>query len=236
MDTAKLIQNAQRFYASRFQAVLASHSVEFEGYPFGSTIPYCLDRTGWPLILLSHLAQHTRNLDTNPKCALTIVEAGDCDIQKLMRLTLIGEAEELDHEDKDLPERYFRYFPDKREFYQEYNFRFYHIRPERFYLVGGFGAARWLGSDRLLRGNPFSAGQENSLLKHANGDMADGLQQLLKREHPAGFNPATPALLVGMDGQGLDLRQGESLFRITLPRTVATPKEAREALEGMVGS
>jgi putative heme iron utilization protein len=235
LDTAKLIQTAQHFYAGRFQAVLASHSVEFEGYPFGSTLPYSLDRAGWPLVLLSHLAQHTRNLDKNPKCALTVQEPGEGDIQKQMRLTLIGEAEELDHEDKDLPERYFRYFPEKREFYQEFNFRFYHIRPERFYLVGGFGAARWLGCDRMLLPNPFSAGQENSILKHANQGLAEGLRQHLKKTAPTGYDAAAPVLAVGIDGQGLDLRQGERLFRVSLPQVVATPKEAREILEQMAG-
>ena len=235
MDTAKLIRAAQTFYTGRFQAVLASHSTEFEGYPFGSVVPYCLDRSGWPLVLLSHLAQHTRNLDSNPKCALTIVEAGDGDVQKLLRLTCIGEAEELDSEDTDLPERYFRYFPDKQDYYQEFNFRFYRIQPKRFYLVGGFGAARWLGCDRMLQANPFSNGRENSILKFANQELQEGLQAFLRKEQPAGYDSGTSALMVGIDGWGMDFRQGERLFRVALPRAVESPREAREILEEMVG-
>lgn len=235
MDTAKLIRAARLFYTGRFQAVLASHSKEFEGYPFGSVVPYCLDRDGGPLLLLSHLAQHTRNLDTNPKCALTVIEPGEQDVQKLMRLTCIGEAEEVDHEDPDLPERYFRYFPEKKDYYQEFNFRFYRIRPKRFYLVGGFGAARWLGCDRMLQENPFSSGQESSILKFGNQQLKEGLQQLLKKEKPAGYDAAATALMVGIDGQGMDFRQGEHLFRIELSRPVTSPREARETLEQMAG-
>lgn len=52
--------------------VLSTHSQAHPGYPFGSVVPYCLDNVGFPLLLLSHLAQHTRNLMAEPRCALTL--------------------------------------------------------------------------------------------------------------------------------------------------------------------
>lgn len=40
---------------------LATISVDFPGYPFGSVVSYALDDLGRPLLLLSDLAEHTRN-------------------------------------------------------------------------------------------------------------------------------------------------------------------------------
>lgn len=235
MDTKQLIEAAQSLYAGRFQAVLSTHTTEFPGYPLGSLVPYCLDRSGWPLMLLSHLAQHTRNLDADPRCALTVIEAGAGDAQQLMRLTLIGDAEELDPEEKDSPERYFRYFPDKHDFYRDYNFRFYRIRPKKCYFIGGFASARWLDPERILPPNPFSAGQETSIVKHINQDGGDGLRAALQSGPARGEITHTPALIAGIDARGVDLRQDERLYRLPLAHPVATPKAARELLEQMAG-
>lgn len=67
-----LLARAQSLWAGRFQGVLSTHSQAHPGYPFGSVVPYCLDNVGFPLLLLSHLAQHTRNLMAEPRCALTL--------------------------------------------------------------------------------------------------------------------------------------------------------------------
>ncbi len=235
MDTKQLIEAARSLYAGRFQAVLSTHTTEFPGYPLGSLVPYCLDRSGWPLLLLSHLAQHTRNLDSDPRCALTMIEAGAGDAQQLMRLTLIGDAEELDPEEKDSPERYFRYFPDKQDFYRDYNFRFYRVRPKKCYFVGGFSSARWLDPERILPPNPFSAGQETSIVKHINQEGAEGLRIPLPSTHAPGGACETPAQITGIDAWGVDLRQEERLYRLPLTQPVSTPKEARERLAQMRG-
>lgn len=50
-----------------YHGVLSTHPVDTPGYPFGSIVPYCLDRRGYPEILISRIAQHTKNIQADPK-------------------------------------------------------------------------------------------------------------------------------------------------------------------------
>ncbi len=72
----------RQLWAGRFQGVISTHSRSEPGYPFGSTVPYCLDRAGRPLFLFSHLAQHAKNLEADPRCAFTLSEPVPGDIQQ----------------------------------------------------------------------------------------------------------------------------------------------------------
>ena len=103
-----LFDATRELLTSRLHGVLATHSQELPGYPFGSVVPYSLSPAGWPMFLLSHLAKHTRNLLENPQCSLTITEAGEGDIQQLMRLTCMGEIHPLNAPDSAVIERHFR--------------------------------------------------------------------------------------------------------------------------------
>ena len=74
--------------------MLSTHSQAMPGFPFGSVVPYCLDANGWPLILISRIAQHTKNLQADPRCSLLVAERGAEDVQATGRLTLLAEAAE----------------------------------------------------------------------------------------------------------------------------------------------
>ncbi len=230
-DDAQLIVDARRLYAGRFEGVLSTHSLEHPGYPLGSLVPYSLDRQGRPLILISHLAQHTRNLAMDPRCALTLVEPGEADPQQRMRLSLIAEAHRIKDRVDELAERHFRYFPAARPYFEELNFSFYRLEPVHAHLVGGFGAARWLGSDRLLSANPFDAATERAIVEHMNLEHRDALARYLRA---IGLSePPQPLSLAGIDGTGIDIRAAERLLRVPLPRKITTPADAREELVAM---
>jgi heme iron utilization protein len=108
---------ARQVLAGTFQGVLSTHSLEQAGYPFGSVVPYVLDRDGLPLLLLSHLSQHTKNLDADGRCGLTVVEMGDGDVQERGRLSAVGDVTPSGL-DADF-ECYFRYFPHARMYFEQ---------------------------------------------------------------------------------------------------------------------
>ena len=145
----------RQLWAGRFQAVLSTQSQAESGYPFGSVVPYCLDHQGLPLLLLSHLAQHTKNLSEDPRCALTLCEATD-DVQQSERLTCVADCSGVGPDDVSAHRRFFRYYPDSRVYHEQLNFRLYRLEPKRFHYNGGFATARWLGCERILRPSPFS--------------------------------------------------------------------------------
>lgn len=219
---------ARQLFAGAFNAVLSTHSLEHPGYPFGSVVPFMLSREGLPLLLLSHLSQHTRNLDSDRRCGFTVVETGDGDVQQRGRLSAVGDILRVTGgTDVD---RYFEYFPHSRMYYETLGFHFYHFLPERFHWNGGFASARWFSADRIVRANPFEATVEARIRDHMNRDHRDALAGYL-----SGFGPAAEddIAMVGMDAEGLDLRIGERLIRLTLPREVDTPEAARQVLVEM---
>ena len=83
-------------------------SLDVPGYPFGSVAPYCIDQRGRPIIYISTIAQHTKNILADPRVSLTVVEgdgASDGDVQARGRLTYIADARPAGNEDVDLRDR-----------------------------------------------------------------------------------------------------------------------------------
>jgi putative heme iron utilization protein len=64
--------DARRLLLAAKAGVLSTLSLDVPGFPFGSVVPYCLDRGGLPLILVADIAQHTRNLLADPRASLTV--------------------------------------------------------------------------------------------------------------------------------------------------------------------
>jgi putative heme iron utilization protein len=78
----------REFLAAGDSGVLSTISARHGGYPFGSLTPYALTARGEPILLLSQLAEHTRNLHADPRASLFVQAAGAEDDQDAMRVTL----------------------------------------------------------------------------------------------------------------------------------------------------
>jgi len=222
-------QLARALLAGAFQGVLSTHSLEHEGYPFGSVVPYTLDQTGAPIMLLSHLSQHTKNLDANPRCGLTLSAPGSGDVQQRARLSAIGAVSSI--ESSADTESYFAYFPHTRVYHDELGFRFYRLQPVRFHWNGGFATARWFDPSRIVHEKPFSLEITKQILGHMNRDHADALLHYIR--HSIDHRPDGPATMIGIDGEGMDLRVGDHLYRAVFPRRVTSPEEVRAVLVEM---
>jgi heme iron utilization protein len=96
-----LAAEAKQFLRSTRSGVLSSFSAKFDGYPFGSVMPFVLGHDCQPIVLISNIAEHTKNIIANPKVSL-LVFAGAEDLHANGRLTLIGEAEQLAKNDAEL--------------------------------------------------------------------------------------------------------------------------------------
>ena len=71
--------------------MLSTHSLEHEGYPFGSVTPFVLMPNGNLVVYISSIAQHTLNIESNPKVCLTILEREE-DSQASGRVAFLGDA------------------------------------------------------------------------------------------------------------------------------------------------
>lgn len=208
--------------------VLATISLDVPGYPFGSVTPYCVDYQCRPVIYISHIAQHTRNLIADSRVSLTVLEnnRGSDDVQAQGRVTCIANARPMGDE-ADVRERYFRYFryfSSSRRYDQTHAFTFFQLELVRVRFIGGFGQIYWIEPDEFMMKNPFSPTQETRIIQHMNNDHRDALR------HYCGGEPAE---MVGIDAEGFDVLRSGKKVRFAFKSPVRNMDEARQALIAM---
>jgi heme iron utilization protein len=217
--TARRLLNHQSF------GVLSTHSADVEGYPFGSIAPYALDYEGEPAILISDIAQHTRNIKRNNKVSLTVFDPHADDPQAGSRLTWIGDAESIDPSETDIRDRYLRYFPSAESYFETHDFSFYRIRLRRARFIGGFGQIFWIDADAMLLKNPFRE-TERGIVEHMNRDHQKALFHYCKV-----LGVEVSALtMVGIDSEGFDMLADKRKLRIDFESAIRTSEEARANL------
>jgi heme iron utilization protein len=198
-----LAAEAKQFLRSTQHGILSTLSIKCSGYPFGSVTPFILGHDGQPIILISTIAEHTKNIISNPKVSLLVFAKGD-DLQANARLTLIGEAEHIGKDDADLMARYSRYFPESAGYFAMHDFSFYRININQARYIAGFGRMGWVaGRDlNMLAKTRTIAALETDMIDHMNQDHADSLIQYCQH-----FYQITPtrALLIGIDSDGFDV-------------------------------
>ncbi|WP_338496510.1 MULTISPECIES: HugZ family pyridoxamine 5'-phosphate oxidase [Pseudomonas] len=224
VEAAKL---ARELLLKEYRGVLSTHSKSMPGFPFGSVVPYCLDAQGQPLILISRIAQHTHNLQKDPKCSMLVGERGAQDVQAVGRLTCVAQARKLQDSAaiEAAAERYYRYFPESQNYHKAHDFDFWVLDPVRHRYIGGFGAIHWI--DQVTLANPFAGQAEASMIEHMNADHAKAIAHYVAL---AGLPDCEPAQMVGIDSEGMHLRIGQGLYWLAFPSPCNTPTQVREAL------
>lgn len=215
---------ARELLLKHTDGVLCTMSMEMQGFPFGSVVPYCLDRSGAPVVYISTIAEHTHNIDANNKVTLFVFDRRGDDLQKHARLGVVGEASRCD--DPDTAERYFRVFPEARAYQNMHDFLFYRIEAKRLRYIGGFGNIHWLEPQNVLPQNPFSASEEVGIVSHVNADHADVLPKYVARvlDGPV----ASPLCLVAVDAYGMHIKGGDRVVRVPFTRPAAGMGEVRQ--------
>lgn len=200
-----LALEARQFLRSTHRGILSTHSAKFDGYPFGSVAPFVLDHDCQPVILISDIAEHTKNIATNPKVSL-LVFAGDEDLQANARLTLIGNAIKTNKDDANLRARYLRYLPQAASYFDMHDFSFYRIEITQVRYIAGFGKMGWVTGSDLLSDNTVNTSQlatlETSMIEHMNADHSDSLIAYCKHFHAL---DAINAKIIGIDSEGFDV-------------------------------
>lgn len=232
-----LAREARQFLFATRHAILSTHAIKYPGYPFGSVAPFVCNHQAEPVILISTIAEHTKNILQNPKVSLVVFSGAD-DLQANARLTLMGEAIACDKQDPDLRARYLRYLPQADTYFDMHDFHFYRIRVDHVRYIAGFGRMGWFEGAALnedLAGSALSA-DEAGIIEHMNADHADSLRQYCQHVH--GIAPSQ-ATMTGMDAEGFDVayqtgeQQGALRFdfaTLGIAQPVLNAQDARKAL------
>jgi putative heme iron utilization protein len=224
-DNRGLGAAARRLIRGRGHAALGT---SLAGRPYVSLVATACDGDASPLLLLSDLAQHTKNLLADASVSLLFEDvAGHADPLAGPRLTLLGRAERCD--DPRAVARFVARHPTSASYSGFADFHLYRVVVERGHLVAGFGRIAWVEAAELrFRGDASAlAAAEPEIVSHMNNDHAEAID--LFARHLLG-RQATGWQMTGIDPEGLDLRCGGETARLDFATPVLSPAAARRTL------
>lgn len=209
------------------------------GGPFASLVTVATDPAGRPILLLSTLALHTRNLKVDGRVSLLVDDrSSDRHDDALAggRLTLTGRITALPHdEDQEARRRFLTRHPEAEGYAAFTDFGFYVIEPEIGHLVAGFGRINAISADDLcldLTGAETLMAAEMEIIEHMNEDHRAAVASYATVLLGA---PEADWRVVGCDPEGLDLAAFEGGrwldARLVFPRIVRHPGPLRAVLK-----
>lgn len=202
------------------------------GGPFVSLVTVATSMAGEPILLISRLARHTRNLERDPRAALLVVAPGGQSGGPLAgaRLTVTGQVT-APRRDDELARRFLARHPEAAGYVRFGDFGFRRIEPESGHLVAGFGRIVDLAASELmldLEGCAGLAASEAEALDHVNADHADSVRLYATALCAA---PDGVWRMTGLDPEGADLAaESGHVARLDFPVRVSGPGELRRML------
>ena len=202
---------------------LASLEVK-DGFPSASLASLAADIDGTPLILMSRLSNHTRNLLADPRASLLIGDIGKGDALAHPRITLFAKAREIARPSADHARARRRFLAKnpKAALYVDFgDFLFVAFDIERASLNGGFGKAFELTREDVLCDVSDAVElveQEEAFLKNLNASSKERLARLATSASASGAGWRA----TGLDPEGIDLARGDKSARHWFEATVGS--------------
>jgi heme oxygenase (biliverdin-IX-beta and delta-forming) len=224
-NAASNARHARCYLRARHHGVLSTVSRRVPGYPYGSVVPFVLDHEAQPIILVSGLAEHTRNLEADARTSLVVRDDGD-DVQAGARLTVLGDARRVDC-DPPMRARFLRYQPQARQLIGLGDFSYWRITPLTLRFIAGFGAIRWVSGSDFAPPLHALAQVEADIVAHMNAGLAETLRAccrgVLGRE-------VHDAVMLGVDCDGFDVRADGVRLRFDFPETAPDAESVQQAV------
>jgi putative heme iron utilization protein len=202
------------------------------GDPYCSLVNVASHADGSPILLVSRLALHTRNILGDSRVSLMLDERAEGDPLEGSRIMLAGRAEEASTDDLEiLRRRYLNAHPSAETFVSFKDFSFFRIRPGGAHLVAGFGRIVDLKPEQFLTDISGAAAlleAEQGAIDQMNADHRDAMN--LYATKLLGAGPADWRC-TGCDPDGIDMQAGTTTLRLDFPRRIATPAALRQMLK-----
>lgn len=207
------------------------------GDPYCSLVNIASAPDGSPILLISRLAIHTKNILNDPRVSLMLDERASGDPLEGARIMLAGVAEEAQDDDAAmLKRRYLAAHPSAEDFVGFRDFAFFRIRPGGVHLVAGFGRIVDLapkdfltdlsGAEALLEAEP-------EIVAHMNADHADTMNLYATKLLGASDGVWR---CIGCDPDGLDMQADSRTLRLEFPQRIVAPAALRQALKALADS
>jgi heme oxygenase (biliverdin-IX-beta and delta-forming) len=201
------------------------------GDPYCSLVNVASFADGSPILLISRLAIHTKNILDDSRVSLMLDERAAGDPLEGARIMLAGKAEEARGDDVAvLRRRYLNVHPSAEAFVDFKDFSFFRIRPAGLHLVAGFGRIIDLKPGQFMTDISDAAAlleAEQGAVEHMNADHREAMNlyatKLLGAE-------AADWRCTGCDPDGIDMQAGPNALRLDFPERVTSAAELRKML------
>jgi heme iron utilization protein len=227
-DAARQVRSLLRRSRQGALATLMAGS----GDPYCSLVNVASHADGSPILLISRLALHTRNILGDARVSLMLDERAAGDPLEGSRIMLAGRAEEAGAgDDAVLRRRYLNAHPSAEAFVNFKDFSFFRIRPLAAHLVAGFGRIVDLKPEQFLTDLSDAASlleAEQGAIDHMNADHREAMNLYATRLLGA---ETADWRCTGCDPDGIDLQAGATTLRLDFPRRIVTPAALRQVLK-----
>ncbi|MCT7661482.1 HugZ family pyridoxamine 5'-phosphate oxidase [Mycobacterium deserti] len=224
-------EEARTIAASTNVGTLATLTAD--GDPWASFVTYGL-LGGAPVLCVSNLAEHGRNLAGDPRASIAIVApSAEADPLASGRVTLAGLVQAPAGEERAAAREAHLAAVSAAKYYIDYSdFTLWVLRVDRARWVGGYGRMDSAPGDAYAAAQPDPVQPRAAgAIEHLNNDHADALAAMARAL--GGYPDTTAAVCTGADRYGLDLRvtteRGVAYTRVGYPAPIDSYDELRSA-------
>jgi heme iron utilization protein len=229
------VQTAKSLIRSGKQGALATLA-KGSGDPYCSLVNVATTPDGSPVLLISGLALHTKNILADQRVSLMIDERRAGDPLEGARVMIAGRAEKIiDAAVEPARRRYLERHPSAAAFVDFPDFAFFRVAVHEVHLVAGFGRIVTLEGAKVLtdvRDADEVLGGEASAVAHMNEDHMDA-NALYATKLLGAADGAWR--ITGLDPDGADLALGDATLRLPFPERVTSALALRRTLVALVG-
>jgi putative heme iron utilization protein len=228
-------ERARTLVARISTGTLCTLAHEPDGYPYGSFVTVAFDG-GNPVFLISGLAEHTKNLERDPRASLLVAEGG-ADPLANGRVTLLGRCTRVEGDGGSARAAFFAAHPNATYYADFRDFGFWKLDVSSIRYIGGYGRMSWIDKADWEAAEPDPLGPSAAgIMAHMNADHADALA-LYCRAFSKATDTAT-ASMTSVDQYGFEMSantpDGPRPIRLAFATPISTPEDARTALVAMV--
>ena len=229
-------ERARTLVARISTGTLCTLALEPQGYPYGSFVTAAFDH-GDPIFLISRLAEHTKNLERDPRASLLVAEDAAADPLANGRVTMLGPCMPVEGDAGSARAAFFAAHPNSTYYADFRDFAFWTLHVESVRYIGGYGRMSWIGKADWHAAEPDPlAPSAAGIIAHMNGDHTDAMVLYCKAFSKA--TEVTSASMTGVDKYGFEMSamtpQGPRPVRLAFAKPVSTPEEVRATLISMV--
>ena len=215
-------EQSRTLVAKQSGALLSTVAREPAGYPFGSLVSYVADDAGCPWILISTMAEHTRNATDDPRASILVSDQAPSGVDPLAlaRVSLVGDLRR-ESPNNAIREAFLERNPGARNYVDFPDFGWWRLEVQAVRYVGGFGRMSWVETTDYRQSQPDPvAPSAADIIRHMNNDHVAA--QLVLVKHFLGHE-AVDARMTGVDRLGceIDVTTATSTMPLRLPFPVA---------------